>query len=312
LTILRHLPVFVAVAQEGQIKRAAERLNIAQSAVSRRIKSLEDELGVALFERRRDGSALTQPGKEFRDNVNLILKLADRAVKHTRSAAQGQVGLLRVGFIEIALREPRVAHALRRYRSDHPNVEVTLVPMWSGAQLDRMRAGLLDAGFHHRAGPEMDGLERMEVFSQEMVLALPSRHRLARKRTVKLADLRDVEFIMPSRTQSPRLCDHLISCLRANDIVPRISSEIVTSETLVSLVASGNGVGFVEEQRGRNLPEGVVVRRVVDFSFRLHLDLVWRREGVSPALRQFIDYVGATRLPIHQASTGKGHLSAGG
>jgi DNA-binding transcriptional LysR family regulator len=289
--ILRHLQVFMAVAEDGQFRRAAARLNIAESAVSRRIRNLETELGVGLFERRRDGAFLTPAGKNLHDIGKTILNLSERAAEHARNSAAGIIGTLRVGYIELAVRQPNVAAAIRRFRTEAPQVELNLVPMLSPDMVQQLKAGVIDAGMLHRTADDMKGLVTHSLMEQGLLLALPRRHRLARQTKLRLRDLHEEEMIVPARSQVPLQYDTLMAELRARSVRPRISAEITTSETLVSLVSGGMGVGFIGESKRHKVPRDVILRPVVDFDFRLHADLVWREKNDSPALRRFIDIV---------------------
>src|SRR5581483_8257134 len=120
--IIRHLPFFIVVAQEGNFHRAATRINVTQSALSRRILALEEELGVSLFERSTAGVELTPIGNRFYADAQDVLGHMDRAIERLRAAARGQEGLLRLALNEGAVRCPQVTSSLQKFEREYPNV----------------------------------------------------------------------------------------------------------------------------------------------------------------------------------------------
>src|SRR5882672_9490377 len=141
---LRHLRYFVAVAEELNFRGAAERLHMAQPPLSAQIKSLEDELGVRLFDRTTRKVSLTPPGRVFLEEARAVLAASAKAEQRTREAEQGLAGTLRVGLIAPAA-NARLAAILRRFRQKFPAVQLSLFDLTSTEQLRRLEAGELDA-----------------------------------------------------------------------------------------------------------------------------------------------------------------------
>jgi DNA-binding transcriptional LysR family regulator len=201
--IIRHLPAFAVAAEEQHFQRAAERLNVDQSAVSRRMRSLEQALGVTLFERRADGARLTEPGRLFQAHVIQILAAVETAGETAERAQEGKAGALKVGFIEMALREPAIAAHLKAFQADHREVEVRYMPMLTEAQMDDLEAGRIDAGFVLDVDQGLGLLERRTVMVLDLLVVLPSDHPLAGEPEVRLLQLRDEPLIWPSRAVIP-------------------------------------------------------------------------------------------------------------
>lgn len=290
-TVLRHLWAFQIAAEEEQFQLAADRLNIVQSAVSRRIRSLEDELGVALFDRRPNGAKLTAEGEIFRDDVSHILKLIEQAVARVHRASVGHVGMLRVGFIELAMRHSVLSRTIRVFQTRYPEVELKLIPMISHEQERALRAEEIDVGFFHRGPGALEELSSRRVAEHHILLALPEDSPHARKPKVRLADLGDEPFIFPGRVHSPRIHDGLLTTFRLAGVAPRIVMEVGTSETMLRMVEAGLGFGFVDSSRRGSEPKGVALRRMTDFGAELILEMVWRRDGETPILGHFIEVV---------------------
>ncbi len=295
--VIRHLWVFLVAAEEKQFQRAAARLNIANSAVSRRIRRLEEELGVTLFERQPDGAHLTAEGEIFRADVDAVLKSLEAAVARTQRAKQGQVGSLRIGFIEMAARSPVMIDAIRKFQTSFTDVELKLMPMLSEDQDRAVKNGELDAGFYHRSAERSPELEYHILLVHRLLLALPKTSPHAKKRKVSLAHLGDESFVFPRRTQAPRVYEGLLTNFRLAGVMPRIIMEVGTSETMLTMASLGVGIGFVDNARRANLPDNIVLKPMVEELAPLELELAWRRDNNSPALKRFIETVMAVPVP---------------
>jgi len=291
-TVLRHLWAFQIAAEEQQFQLAAERLHIAQSAVSRRIKNLEQQLGVTLFERRSKGAKLTAEGEIFRDEIAQVLNRIDEAVARVRRASLGQLGVLRIGYIEMAMRNTMLARAVMQFRSRFPDVELTLMPMTSIEVERGLRTETLDIGLYHRHGKRLAELDYLPVARHTVLLALPKSSPHARKRSVQLTSLAGETFILPSRVPAPQAHDRLLTLFRLAGIVPTALMEAGTSETMLHMVSAGLGLGFVDSSRRGTEPPNVVLRNMADFSDNLELEMVWKRSKKSSVMEQFITGVG--------------------
>ena len=147
---LRHLRCFVAVAEELHFTRAAERLHIEQSPLSRTIKELEDELGVILFDRNRRGTVLTPAGAVFLQDVRRLFTVLEHARENVQAVAAGLRGSLRIAVSDGAI-DPRLSAFLARCRAEEPEVEIRLSEVPLAEQLRGLRSGDFMAGFAHTA-----------------------------------------------------------------------------------------------------------------------------------------------------------------
>src|SRR5258706_9777503 len=177
---LRHLRYFIAVAEELSFRRAAERLHLAQPPLSAKIRSLEAELGVRLFERTTRSVRLTHSGTFFLQEARNVLSASAEAERRVKEAEQGLTGTLRLGVIAPAA-NTWLAGNLRKFRQAFPGVQLSLFDLTSTEQLRRLRTNELDAGLL-RPPVGSSGLESMFVEQSEQVLALPAGHRLAGER----------------------------------------------------------------------------------------------------------------------------------
>ena len=147
---LRHLRYFLAVADYGGLRHAANHLNVAQPAVSRQIKDLEAELGFDLLTRKGRGVVLTDAGKVFAEEVRALLANTAAAVDKAQRVAEGRGGSLKVGLLENASWSGPLPRALNDFARAYPDIRLEVVPLSSIAQIEAVRDGGLDAGFVYR------------------------------------------------------------------------------------------------------------------------------------------------------------------
>ncbi len=301
---LRHLRYFVAVGDEQHYGRAALRLRVVQPALSRQIQDLEQEVGFKLFERLPRGVKLSPAGKLFLEDARRILQDVNEAAARAARVARGQSGTLRVGFSENASWRGVVPESLRRFREIRPDAELQLQPLPSLEQLEAIRSGRLDAGFvldMPKADPE---LERLRVAIQRIELAVPTGHPLTKLKELRLRDLTDASFVWFPRRASPALYDRLMrECFRGGLKSPRIVQDGLNEATILSLVATGLGVGWVLGTARWRCPKSVVITPVVDLKVPLLLALAWRKDNKSPLLASFVAEV--QRFPdVRAVNTG--------
>ncbi len=293
---LRHLRYFVAVGEEQHYGRAAAKLRVAQPALSRQIQDLEEELGFKLFERLPRGVKLSAAGKLFLEDARRILQEVSEAAVRASRLASGRSGTLRVGFTENASWRGVVPESFRRFRELQPDAELQLQPSASLEQLDAIRSGRLDTGFVNfmpKADPELD---QLLVARQHVELAAPKGHPLTKLKKLSLRDLVDAPFVWFPRWASPAFYDRMMhECYRGGLKSPHIVQEGLNEATILSLVSTGLGVGWVLGTARWRCPETVVVLPVVDLNMPLTLALAWRRDNASPLLANFIAEV--RRLP---------------
>jgi DNA-binding transcriptional LysR family regulator len=301
---LRHLRYFVAVGEEQHYGRAALRLRVVQPALSRQIQDLEEEVGFKLLERLPRGVKLSAAGKLFLEDARRILREVNEAAARAARVARGQSGTLRVGFTENASWRGVVPDSFRRFRELQPDAELQLQPSPSLVQLEAIRSGRLDAGFIFnmpKADPELD---RLSVATQRIELAAPTGNPLTKLKELRLRDLTDVPFVWFPRRESPALYDRLMqACFRGGLKSPRIVQEGLDEATILSLVATGLGVGWVLGTARWRCPKSVVITSVVDLNVPLPLALVWRKDNKSPLLASFVAEV--QRFPdVRAVNTG--------
>jgi DNA-binding transcriptional LysR family regulator len=252
---------------------------------------------------------LSAAGKVFLEDAGRILQDVNEAADRAARVARGLSGTLRVGFTENASWRGVVPDSFRRFREHQPDAELQLQPAASLEQFEAVRSGRLDAGFINfmpKSDPELD---QLRVAIQHIELAVPKRHPLTKFKKLRLRDLTDVPFVWFPRWASPTFYDRLMhACYRGGLKSPRSVQEGLNEATVLSLVATGLGVGWVLGTARWRSPEPVVILPVVDLNMLLALALVWRKDNTSPLLANFISEV--QRLPGVRA-VNKGRSQSG-
>jgi len=292
---LRHLRYFQAVAREEHFGRAARAIRIAQPALTRQVRDLEAELGVALFERLPRGVRLSAAGRAFLKDTDEILAKVQRATDGARGLASGHVGTVRIGFSEIASRSRALPKSILEFRLNEPRIELNLLPMGSEAQVEALHAGALDIAIvydvHHSHG-DLDVFHCLDLGASDIVLALFPGHALAGKPRIHVRDLAQERFVFPVRRAAPLYYDRLMQACLSRGVSPNIIQETATHTILLSLIAVGMGVGLTERS-DETMGDAVVQRHVEDLDVTFRLHLLWRRSDPSPAALRFVEHMRA-------------------
>jgi DNA-binding transcriptional LysR family regulator len=296
---LRHLRYFIAVAEEGHITRAAERLGIQQPPLSQRIKAIERELDVQLFRRKARGVELTEAGRVFLDNARAMLAQNERAIESTRRTARGEQGRLCVGVTPTGPFHPFVPRVIRAFREAFPLVSLTLEECLSPELLKRLRDEQMDAAFLRTPMAEPEHLVIDSLIEEPMVVALPNAHALAQNdggdALLSLKDLAGETFIVYARQHGPGLYDETTAaCLKAG-FRPRLGQEAPRVTSALSLVAAGLGISVVPASMQRMAMDGVAYRRLKGAAQpKAVLTLASRRGDPSAVVRNFLSLVRRT------------------
>jgi len=278
---LRHLRYFVAVAEELNFTRAAQRLNTAQPSLSQQIKHLESEVGVPLLSRSKRHVALTEGGKIFLAEARELLAGLERAVQRAARAQQGRSAELIIGVVPAAEIKilPKLIPLLERRL---PKVRLVFHNLPSAEQKRMLAAGSLDIGVLR--GPLEDPrLEVEDVLWEKLVAGFPSGHPLARKKSVSIRQLNDVPFIMVSRKGSPELHDAVEHFCEQSNLHPRVVQQADNVLGNLNMIRAGMGFALLPDYAASILPKGVVIKRLAWTSAPVVSLVVAHRRGKQTA-----------------------------
>lgn len=239
---LRHLRYFIAVAEELHFARAAERLHMDQSALSRAIKDLEYDLGTQLLGRTTRNTQLTWAGEVFLVEARRVLVTLDQAKHRGKAAGSGFRGSLRVAISDGAV-TPRFAALLAHCRAEEPEVRIRLFEMPLAQQLLGLRTDLYDVGFAH-ASADVAGLTAAPIWTDQLVLAIPSRHPLLAHTRVPLTDLLSYPLVLFHPELAEGMHRQLERLLRTVEAEPTVVEHVAGFDMMLALVSAGYGVGF--------------------------------------------------------------------
>ncbi len=285
---LRHLRYFVAVAEELNFTRAAERLGISQPPLSSQIRQLENELGTPLFHRRARSVELTDAGKLFLEEARVILKQVETAATGVRRRARGETGRIVVGSAGATYFHPLIPAIIREYGKRYP--DITLAPQASNTALlvARLRAGQCDIAFIRPPIDDASGLAIDPLVDEDSVIVLPVGHRLSLLTLVPLAALAKEMFVLYPRALNPGNYDAVIDACRRAGFNPTLGQEAPQVVSVAPLVAAGLGVSVVPRSTERILPDEVCYRSIDGYAPRAEICLAHCRHGSSRAVQNFV------------------------
>lgn len=283
---LRHLRYFATVARTLNFSQAARELHIAQPPLSAQIKSLEHELGVRLFERSSRGVALTQAGEAFLPKALEALRAAERAGESARSLASGRVDELRVGIIPPVL-NAAVAARIGAFHAKHPALRLSFRTAGAAALHAALEAGEIDLALTrpHAASP---ALREQLLERHELLLALPTRHALAKRRSVPWRALDGVRALLLNPTANPHYGQFFLQTCARHHARPEIDYAADDLGTLIWLVSAGLGVCPYPSSLADQLPAGVVVRPFSPRHRQMEFVAVWRVDRANEAVASLI------------------------
>lgn len=285
---LRHIRYFLAVAHEANFTRAAKKLGIGQPPLSQQIKQLEAELGVPLFRRTPHGAELTAAGLAFEPEARRLIDGAARAIRAAQRAGLGETGTLRVGFTGSAAFNPVVADIFRRFRRAFPDAELTLVEANTVQLLEGLENDRMDAIFIRPGTARPAGIRLHHFPDEQMRIAVPSDHPLAKHSRATVAALANEWFVLFPRAVGISLYEAVFdACVNAG-FTPRLAQEAPQISSVVNLVAAGLGVSIVPAAIAKVKVDGVRYLRIEGPAPVATLALGSREGNADPMLRHFL------------------------
>ncbi|MCC4264767.1 LysR family transcriptional regulator [Oceanimonas baumannii] len=299
----KQLKYFIAIAEEGSMSSAARNIPIAQPALTRQIRLLEESVGAALFTRSQKGIVLTQAGESFYRDTKRLLNEFELAKRNASAIASGRLGTLSLSVTVMHLWVPQITELISQFRHAYPDISIKIFSLLSGPQVDAIRQGRLDIGMLFFPPEDDDELSSRCLYKDRLVLVTSKGSRLATQLPNKLADLNGEDFIWFDRAASPAYHDKLIHSFQKVGFTPHVIQEGADNATMMSLVATGMGCTILPEMTMAGAPPGVISHRIPDLTLELPLMLVWRKDSRNPALHPLIDM--AMHHPLQASPQGE-------
>jgi DNA-binding transcriptional LysR family regulator len=263
---LRQIRCFIAAAEEMHFGRAAERLHMAPTALSRLVKTLEDEIGVRLLNRTTRAVTLTRAGLGFLEDARAILARTEDAARSAREIADGGGLMLRIGAIDAASAS-FLPEALNALRAAHPLVDVRLTETMTAPQMQMLRTGRLDLALIRPPTTQCEF--PFEVLREERLVALlPEGHPLAAAADVAITDLAACPVIIPAKRARPYAYDLAMAYFASAGLVPDILQETTEKPAMLAMVAAGMGVALVPDWVQTLSRPGIRFRPVRDVALK--------------------------------------------
>ena len=288
---LRHLRYFVAVAEELSFRRAAERVRVAQPALSKQIKDLEHELGVRLLSRNTAGVALTDAGSVFLAEATALLDRASGAVKAAREADAGRLGSLNIANVS-AISASFMPATLSAFRTKYPDVDVNLHELPLTEQIRALEDGIVQVGFSVGSDVRYPAhLERFKVLEADITLALSNEHSLARNRSVSIHDLKSERILCFENGSQDLHRKRIASIFERRGATPGRFKPVNSLESLQAMIEGNQGVSFLAAMSGWRRGEELVFRPLKERGSDLRLEMfaVFRKRAPSQLARNFVN-----------------------
>lgn len=286
--LIRHLWLFLAVAEDQNFSRAAKRLGMSQPPLTEQIQALEQSLRVQLFTRSRRGAQLTAAGAAILPAVRKFADQLERLELAVHEAVTGHAGVLTIGAITSAMIDvlPRL---IERFKQDHPLITVSVREIDSAEAIPALEAGDIDIAFARLEGSLGRHLQSMPLSEDRLAVAMPKDHPLAAGEAIDLKMLADETLVMASRDVSPVYFDYLVGLCKTSGFAPRIVHQVRSVSSQVAFVSCGQGIALVPTSMDKLAPENVLVRPLQPEVKVVTTAMAWHGVNSNPLVDAMID-----------------------
>ncbi|KWW14504.1 LysR family transcriptional regulator [Pseudomonas putida] len=286
--LIRHLWLFLAVAEDQNFSRAAKRLGMSQPPLTEQIQALEQSLRIQLFTRSRRGAQLTAAGAAILPAVRKFADQLERLELAVHEAVAGHAGVVTIGAITSAMIDV-LPQLIERFKQDHPLVTVSVREIDSAEAIPALEAGDIDIAFARLEGNLGRHLQSMPLSEDRLAVAMPKDHPLAASEAIELKTLADETLVMASRDVSPVYFDYLVGLCKASGFAPRIVHQVRSVTAQVAFVSCGQGIALVPTSMNKLAPENVLVRPLQPEVKVVTTAMAWHGVNGNPLVDAMID-----------------------
>lgn len=285
--LIRHLWLFLAVAEEQNFGRAAKRLGMSQPPLSEQIQVLEHALKVKLFDRSRRGATLTPVGAAILPAVRKFADQLERLELAVEEAVAGQTGMLTIGAISTAMFDV-LPGLIEQLKHAYPQLTVSVREIDSVEAVPALESGDIDLAFARLDGDLGHTIRSLPLLEDRLMVALPGDHPLASRTRISLASLANEPLVMFSRKVSPVYFDNLIATCRASGFSPRVLHEVRSVASQIAFVSYGQGIALVPAALKKLAPDNVVFRPLSQKLNVVTTAVAWNAERSNPLVEEVV------------------------
>lgn len=293
--LIRHLWLFLAVAEDQNFSRAAKRLGMSQPPLTEQIQALEQSLRVQLFTRSRRGAQLTAAGAAILPAVRKFADQLERLELAVHEAVSGHAGVVTIGAITSAMIDV-LPPLIERFKQDNPLITVSVREIDSAEAIPALEAGDIDIAFARLEGNLGRHLQSLPLSEDRLAVALPNDHPLSASDSISLKSLADETLVMASRDVSPVYFDYLVGQCKASGFAPRIVHQVRSVSSQVAFVSCGQGIALVPTSMGKLAPKNVLIRPLFPEVKVVTTAIAWHGERKNPFVDAMIDQAKQTLL----------------
>lgn len=285
--LVRHLWLFLAVAEEQNFSRAAKRLGMTQPPLTEQIQILEQALKVKLFERSRRGARLTPVGAAILPAVRKFADQLERLELAVDEAVAGHRGMLTIGAISSAMFDV-LPGIIERFTLEYPHITVSVREIDSVEAVPALESGDIDLAFARLDGDLGKSIQWLPLTEESLMVALPAEHPLAQQDRVALASLASEPLVMFARKVSPLYFDNLIATCRAYGFAPRVLHEVRSVASQIAFVSCGQGIALVPAAMSKLAPANVVLRPLTQKVSVVTTTVAWNADRTNPLVEALV------------------------
>lgn len=293
--LIRHLWLFLAVAEDQNFSRAAKRLGMSQPPLTEQIQALEQSLRVQLFTRSRRGAQLTAAGAAILPAVRKFAGQLQQLELAVHEAVAGHAGILTIGAITSSMIDV-LPPLIDLFKQQYPLITVSVREIDSAEAVPALEAGDIDMAFARLEGHLGRHVRSIALSEDRLAVALPKGHPLAQEPAVALGALAEETLVMASREVSPVYFDHLVGLCQLNGFSPRIVHQVRSVSSQVAFVSCGQGIALVPTSMDKLAPDNVSIRPLHPEVKVVTTAMAWHGERDNPLVEAMIAQVGQAAL----------------
>jgi DNA-binding transcriptional LysR family regulator len=294
--LVKHLYLFAVIAEEGNFRRAAQRLGMSQPPLTEQIQTLEASLKVKLFHRSSRGVELTDEGKAILPSAQRLIAHMEKLDVSVREAIAGKGRVLTIGAITSAMTDP-LPSIIERVRAAMPDIRLAVQEIDSADAIEALESGTIDLALARIEGDVGGGIRSRPLLTDRLAVALPAWHRLATRKTLHIRELANEDFVMFPRAISPSFFDGIIAACHSHGFSPRLLHEARSVASQVAMVGCSQGIALVPEGLRSLSSDNAVIKRLHEVVNVVTIALAWNASSTDPVVSKLVDValVGSAR-----------------